>query len=85
MAEWQDRILVADTKLQRVLIFDQQGEQLAVFGQAGDAAVGLLAPVDVAVLREQADGKAGEMASVAVLDAGNNRLQRFTLSMRTTE
>ncbi|MGH7497105.1 MAG: NHL repeat-containing protein [bacterium] len=85
MAEWRDRILVADRKLRRVVIFDQQGEQLADFGQAGGAPEELLAPVDVAVLREQVAGKARVQVSVVVLDAGNNWLQLFTLSIRTAE
>jgi len=85
MAEWGDRILVADSERHRIFIFNKQGENLGEFGKAGHGAEEIFAPVDVAVLHEQKTGEAFTKISLAVLDAGNNRVQLFMLKTRTRE
>ncbi len=79
MTEWRDRVLVADSKRHGVFIFDRQGEPLGQFGNAGSGAEEIFAPVDVVVLQEQKERDAHPEALVAVLDAGNNRVQVFAL------
>lgn len=85
MAEWRDRILVADAGRHRILVFDKSGGLLAQFGKAGRGPDEIFMPVDVAVLREQQNEGENRKVLVAVLDTGNSRVQLFLLSMRTAE
>jgi hypothetical protein len=85
MAEWRDLILVADSKVRRVLVFNKKDQLLSEFGAPEGSAEDVFVPADVAAMREQRSEDARLQVVVAVLDAGNSRVQLFTLSMRALE
>jgi len=85
LAEWRDCLLVADSRMHRVLMIDSQGERVADFGTPGHGPADLFTPTDLAVVRTQKRAGKDDQATIAVLDAGNNRVQVFTLNWHAAE
>lgn len=64
-----DRLVIADTGLDRILLYTPTGTKLGEFGTAGSADGQFLSPRDTAI-----DGA----GNIYVADAENNRIQKFT-------
>jgi sugar lactone lactonase YvrE len=69
----QDVVYVADTGGARVVLYTIQGEPLGQFGERGRAEGMLLEPVDVAV---------DPQGRILVVDAANERILRFSATLR---